>query len=252
MGKVSAQVTESARSLEPILGLNEDTIEVAALKEKRVPPNVFLGQKTKRKVLRHDLATTRIYEQFYLIPLKEAQNSAIPDYVPYVYVFNSTEKKIVRIRREHAHTSKLLHGKYVRKWRKIVLDERCFYYGTPHGRWTHRDEKNTLIDKRNYHKGWSKDAEKSYYDIGKQQLKAVIPKQYQKTEGEYYAFHRNGKIAVIGNYKWGRKVGTWTSFYENGQKRKVLQYSANPLLSRSAITLKEWNKQGTLVYRKSN
>ena len=250
ISRVLAQDHASKRSLEPILGLREDTVVAEEIKEKRVPRSVFLGQKTKRKVLSQGTGTERTHESFWVIPLKQAQDLPVPIYVPYVYVFNNKSRKIIRLPRARAKGELILHGRYVRKWGKIVLDERFFYYGTPHGRWTRRDSKGTLIDKQHYYKGWSRDAQKSYYDLDKRQLKDVIPIQHKKRTGEYYAFHKNGKIAVIGRYKWDKKVNVWASYYGNGHKKRVLQYPIDPLSESSAAIIAEWNQEGRMIYQK--
>lgn len=36
--------------------------------------------------------------------------------------------------------------------------------------------------------------------------------------GRYYEWHENEKIAIIGEYKMGKKVGRWIEYNEKGEK----------------------------------
>lgn len=46
-----------------------------------------------------------------------------------------------------------------------------------------------------------------------------------RKEGFYLERNRKGKVLVIGEYLYNRKIGRWTYFYENGQIKRIENYS---------------------------
>ena len=43
--------------------------------------------------------------------------------------------------------------------------------------------------------------------------------------GECYELHKNGEVLIIGNYKKGKQVGVWKTYYDNGQLDILGQYN---------------------------
>ena len=244
---LQAQDTDSiAESDLPLLQLPGPDLVPVPPKIKPPPRNMFFGLRAKRKKIRSKQGKFKIKETFYHLRKKHAEE--IPPYVPYVYWYSRSQRKIMYTSQEAPRDGPLLHGKYIRKWKKIILEERYYYHGTPHGKWVWRNGHNILLDKRYYFKGWSKDNQISYYDIEKTKIREVIPMQYEKRSGPYYAFHSNGQIAVKGFYKLDKRVNTWREYYSNGRPKRDLQYPKKPLDQAPSYITKEWGLGGNIIY----
>ena len=63
-----------------------------------------------------------------------------------------------------------------------------------------------MQDKEEYFLGWPKYSKKSFWDYSKKKLKEIIPIQYGEKDGYYYAFHKNGNLAVKGEYLFDQKI----------------------------------------------
>lgn len=234
---------------DPLLGLPEPAPPPVAPKIKPIPQNMFFGVKASRKAQYKGQGNARVKEIFYILRKKDKEE--IPPFVPYVYWYHPSRRQIMYTSRNKARKGPLLHGKYQKKWKKLVIEERYFYYGTPHGRWVWISTKDVLLDKRYYFKGWPTDAQKSYYDVAQTQLREVIPIQHKERNGPYYAFHRNGKIAAIGLYFLDQKIRTWHEYYENGQPKRDLKYPDKPFGEERPYILKEWNPKGRVIYARN-
>jgi antitoxin component YwqK of YwqJK toxin-antitoxin module len=107
-----------------------------------------------------------------------------------------------------------------------------------------------LLDKQSFRKGWGVESEIEFYDREATKLKEVIPVEYGEKEGNYFYFHDNGQVAVQGEYKFGRRVGTWTEYYKyRNRRKKQIKYSDNPYdEAYIPFVVREWNEDGKLIY----
>ena len=64
-------------------------------------------------------------------------------------------------------------------------------------------------------------------------------------EGEYKCFFSNGQLKIKGEYKEGRKHGSWQWYYQNGQSLKEIIYENDKLISE-----KRWSHTGEIIPEK--
>jgi antitoxin component YwqK of YwqJK toxin-antitoxin module len=137
----------------------------------------------------------------------------------------------------------------------VVVEEGIFYIGTKHGRWIRKTPDDILIDKEKYYKGWPKESLVRYYDPNtRTKIKEIIPVEYGLREGNYYYFFEDGSVAVTGEYRYGFKVGKWTSYFENrrGRRKREIQYRKDPHDDDfKPYILKEWASSGKVIYDRS-
>ena len=183
--------------------------------------------------------------------LKEYED---PDqYVRDIYWYNFRKRKIIKSRKIDKPNAAILHGPYKKLLGDKVLEEGIFYKGTKHGRWSRWNKYDILQSKEKYYKGWPKESKVAYYNRDKKQIKEIIPMHFGEKEGNYYAFYESGNIAVIGEYHFDAKVGTWREYYDRRNRRKrEIRYSKDPFDSEfRPFIIREWDERGRLIYDKS-
>ncbi len=228
---------------------DEENEEEVAKKKKKKKKNkkVFFGIKTKRGFTKTGYGNRQIVELFHY--LKDKDYVGPDPYVQNFFWYDFKKKRIVNTTRVTREYAGVLHGHYVKKLDEQVLEEGYFYKGVKHGRWVEYNRHDILMDKKNFWKGWPKESLMSYYDFDKTQLKEVIPVHYGEKNGDYYAFHESGVIAVTGQYKFGHKVGLWREYYENQRIKREVIYPEDPFdFDTSPIITKEWARDGRLLY----
>jgi len=144
----------------------------------------------------------------------------------------------------------LLHGKYERLKNGVTQFDGYYYKGLTHDLWKEYDKNNILTEKLHYEMGYSSEARIAYYDAEETKVKEITPVEHKFLHGNYYTFYENGIIAEIGEYAHNERVGIWTSFYDNRQKKKQTQYTpeykwATP---EAPYLVMEWDKYGKVVY----
>ncbi len=233
-------------NMEREIELSEEAKDAQKRKEKRRKRKVFYGLKTKKGFTRSGYGDRVELEIFHY--LKEPVPT--DPYVPEIYWYDFTRKRIRNSGEIEDKRGVILHGPYKRLVGEQVVEEGIFYKGAKHGRWTTYDGNDILIDKRKYFKGWPKESMVSYYDQKQTKLKEVIPIVYGKKEGIYYHFHENGTVAIRGEYKEDVKVGKWIEYYPFMRRRKKeIQYPADPYdQSYQPFISREWDRRNRLVY----
>ena len=251
LAEIADNATDSLAGESPLLGLPEVEAPIVIAEPPTPHPRMFYDVLTKRKRRSSRIGKRRIRERFHVLPSKVAEE--IPPYVPFVYWYDSKERVIRYTARDAPRTGPLLHGRYRKKERKQILEERFFYHGVAHSRWTWLGTDNILKDKRHYFKGWTRAGTQTYYDLAQTKLREVIPIQHGKREGPYYAFHENAQLAAIGNYRSDKRVGLWREFYPNGKPKRELQYpkTPNPKNKKPPFIKRDWNRKGTLLHKSS-
>lgn len=228
----------------------QDDIDVVAPKKKKRKKNVFYGIKTRRAFTQDGYGDKRTMELFYLIKDPISSDSYVRD----IYWYDYRRNKIRVGGKIDLENGALLHGPYKKCYAQCkkdqVLEEGIFYMGTKHGRWVKLDKDDKLVDKEGYYKGWPKESQVRYYDQNGKKIKEIVPIEYGEKEGNYFYFFDNGLVAVTGEYHFGSKVGKWTEYHYNSQRRKkIIQYPEDPYDKTSQpFTWREYDKRGKIVY----
>lgn len=235
-------------NMERELELSEEAKDAQKRKEKRRKKKVFYDLKTKKGFSRRGLGDNETLEIFHYLPdFKERD-----PYVPEIYWFDFTRKRVRNTGEIEEKRGVILHGPYKKMIGEQVIEEGIYYKGAKHGRWTKYDIHNVLISKLKYYKGWPKESKVRYYDVKQKQLKEVVPIVYGKKEGTYFYFHENGTVAIRGEYKEDVKIGKWTEYYPfRGRRKKEIQYPSDPYdQTYQPFISKEWNRRNSMVYER--
>lgn len=230
------------------LELEEKVEEEEALdnkKEKKVNPKIYYGIKTKRGFAKSGFGDRTVVELFYYLKDFEGPDAFTRDF----YWYDFKKKKIVNSTKVTPGYAGVLHGHYIKKMGDQVLEEGYFYKGLKHGRWVRFNRHDILQDKEFYWKGWLRESMISYYDYKKTQVKEVIPVHFGEKHGEYYAFHKNGSLAVVGQYLYDHRVGLWREYYDNNRVKREVSYPEEPFdFKTKPLIQKEWDENGKIIF----
>ena len=214
-------------------------------KKKKENKKVFFGIKTKRQFARTGFGKNQLLEQFHY--LKQYEDP--PEYARDYYWYDTKKKKIINSIRVRKDVALVLHGHYVKRRGDLIVEEGYFYKGQKHGRWLKYNSSDILTGKEKYWKGWPQESLLSFYDHQRERLKEVIPVHFGEKSGKYYAFHKNGSIAVRGIYKFDYRIGLWREFYPNKNTKREIKYPDDPFdFDTKPVIVKEWNAKGQLIY----
>jgi hypothetical protein len=83
----------------------------------------------------------------------------------------------------------------------------------------------------------------TYHDNEKTQINEIYFQIDGKMEGEYKAYHKNGKLFKIYNCINGLREGPFTSYYNNGQ----IAFTYNCIKGKIYGELKEFDSDGRLL-----
>ena len=67
--------------------------------------------------------------------------------------------------------------------------------------------------------------------------------------GSCYEKHENGKIAIKGQFKNGKKDGTWIYWYSDGQKRRETNFSENKKEGLTYYWYENGQKQKEIMFK---
>src|SRR5690606_33013903 len=210
-----------------LLSTSVEDKEETKKKKKKKNNNIYIGEKTKRNVIKQSFRDQTHSEYFHYTQ----KNQQVDPYIRDIYWYDQKER-MIRTKGFDPSRGYLLHGPYEKRLDDVVVESGMFYFGTKHGRWLSFDAKNILLDKSNYYEGWPKASRVTYYNRAEQKIEKVTPVEYDLEEGNFYHFHDNGKVAVLGEFKFGEKVGVWTEYWDNtGDKtirKREVQYQEQP------------------------
>lgn len=228
--------------------VKEDGIEPVKQKKKKVKKNVFFGMKTRKGFTRTGFGTNVVSELFHV--LKEYEEP--PQYTRDFYWYDYKTKKITNSLRVKKDQAGVLHGPYQKMLGDVIIEEGWFYKGMKHRRWVRFNKYDILQEKNYWWKGWPQESRLAYYDFKKTQLKEVIPVHFGERNGEYWAFHVDGSIAVRGEYKFDFKVGMWREYYDDRRVKREVIYPDDPFnFAFIPYITKEWDEKGVLIYDKA-
>ncbi|MEM0939253.1 MAG: hypothetical protein AAF600_04080 [Bacteroidota bacterium] len=223
----------------------ENGIGPVTQKKKKKKKNVFFGLKTRKGFTRTIRGKEILWEQFHL--LKEYQSP--PEYARDFYWFDMKKRVIKNSLKVDKKIAAVLHGPYRKLLGEQVVEEGWYYKGMKHRRWIRFNRHDILQDKAYWWKGWPQESRLAYYDFKKTKLKEVIPVHYGEKNGEYWAFHEDGTIAVKGEYKFGHRVGLWREYYDGRRIKREVMYPEDPFnFEFNPYILREWDKRGALIY----
>lgn len=253
--------TTNAPSLEAKkLTLTKEQERAAKEKEKlaqRKPKKnkkVFLGERIKKGFTKSGpKGKNQIIETFYVLRTFRQPTA----YSTSVYYYNPRKGKVFRANAElDAATDKVMHGPYKKMQGGKVVETGFFAFGTKHLRWEKFNKDNVLLSKVHYEMGLPRDANVTYYDAARKQIKEVVPYVNGKLEGDYISFNEHSKRDWEGQFENGKKVGEWTKYwgFRNTKDRRhyVYQYGESgydPEVAEPTL-IKEYNRNGVLVYEK--
>ncbi|GAB4233851.1 MAG: hypothetical protein Tsb0034_07270 [Ekhidna sp.] len=255
---VFSSYAQDEESLESLFKVNYDTpltldleeeedavIEPVKAKKKKVKKNVFFGLKTRKAYTKTIRGNDVLWEQFYV--LKEYEGP--PAYSRDFYWFDYKKKKIINSLRVDEKNAGVMHGPYKKMLGEQIIEKGWYYKGMKHRRWVRFNRHDILQEKAYWWKGWPQESRLAYYDFKKTQLKEVIPVHFGEKDGEYWAFHKDGSIAVRGKYQFDHKVGLWREYYDDRRVKREVVYPDDPFnFDFDPYISKEWDKKGTLIY----
>lgn len=238
--------TDSISSRNLLATFKRDSLNDVPKKQKK---KIYFGKKTKKGFTKSDNGQRILYENFHYV--KDIQS--IDSYVRDVYWFSKKKKKIIKTKKI-TKDNFLLHGPYVKKIGDNIIEKGSFINGLKHGRWVRLSKSNILQDKEEYFLGWPKYSKKSFWDYSKKKLKEIIPIQYGEKDGYYYAFHKNGNLAVKGEYLFDEKIKIWSEYFsDKGKKKREISFPKEPFEENYLpVITKEWNINGKLIYNRQS
>ena len=226
----------------------EDLIEPVQKKEKKENPKIYYGIKAKRGFTKTGFGKNTVLELFHYLKYKDYEPP--PAYARDFYYFDFKKRKIVNsLGISNPKDVGVMHGPYVKKIGDQVLEEGYFYKGMKHRRWVRLNRHDILQDKKVYWKGWPEQSLMAFYDFERNRLREVIPVHFGQRNGTYYAFHENGELAVMGEYKYDNRIGIWREYYSNRRLKREVTYPTDPydFEWRPHIS-KEWDQSGRLIF----
>ena len=235
----------------PDLGLKikkAKAVEKEVLKNK----NVYEGLKTEKRIATFGNGNKQTTEEFYVLNDDAEISMYARDIRWYDYKMQRTSTNVIKNIEEAA----ILHGPYKRFVGDDLVEEGFFYLGTKHGRWERYgkefDNDYVLLDKLSYLKGNPAESSISYYDANKTKINEVLPKQYGKTTGDYFAYYESGNLKTEGHYDDNLKTGKWIDYYEfgtGGKRKKETQYQKDKYdTDFQSFIIREYNNKGQLTF----
>jgi hypothetical protein len=228
---------------------SEETKDKKKKKKKKAKKNIYFGERTKRNIIRTSFRDQVTIQAFNTT----IKSKKLDGYIRDIYWYDSSTKSI---KKGDFNSSKgyLLHGPYEKRINENVIETGMYYFGTKHGRWMTYDGKNFLVNKSHYSEGWPKESRVTYYNREERKIEKLTPIEYDLMEGNFYHFFPDGQVAVVGEYRFGERVGLWTEFWNTKNdkviRRREIQYQPQPFSKNFRPFIRaEWDKEGNLIYR---
>jgi len=235
-------------------GMKEQGIDVKKKKkgkkaksEKRMKGNRFMGSEVKKVYKKAEVRRRMVTETYYI--LKEF--APPPRYSDSRKVYNLEKQTTEQVQEIDRKNTALLHGPYVKKEDRRVVVRGEYYRGVPHGRWERLTRDGFVISKEYYDKGIPVGSKVEYYENKK--LKAVTPMREGRPDGFYIAFYPSGRVKERGYYKFGEKIGLWTTYFDrslrsgNSARHRETLYPKKPFTAESPVVKREWDEKGKLT-----
>jgi antitoxin component YwqK of YwqJK toxin-antitoxin module len=204
----------------PDLGLKVKKVKAKA--KEFLNRNEYEGIKMEKRIATFGNGNRLTTEEFFVLNDEAEISMYARDLRWYDYQMQRTSTNAIK----NIEEADILHGPYKRFVADELVEEGFFYLGTKHGRWERYgkefDNDYVLLEKQNYFKGHPAESEISYYDAEKTKINEIIPFQFGKKTGDYFAYFPSGNIKEEGHYDDGVKIGKWIEYHEfgTGSKRK--------------------------------
>lgn len=228
-----------------IKSLQDSLSQTATPQKKKVKKKVFFGLKTRKGFVKTIKGGNAIFETFYI--LKEPVEPT--KYARDFYWFDYKTRKIKNsLRIPKDGKIGVLHGPYKKMLGEQIIEQGWFYKGMKHKRWVAWNRHDILQDKKYWWRGWPQESRLSWWDHSKTQLKEVIPIHYGERDGEYWIFHKDGSIAVRGEFEHDERVGLWREYYDDRRIKREVLYPEKAFAKKNPFIQREWNARGKLTY----
>lgn len=221
-------------------------------KKKKKKKKIYFGIKTKGGFIKKPTGSSITLELFRMVGadllMKDPYQQEVHFYDVKARKVKSTTYYNFKSRLKKGQNLYLLHGKYEKFKNKVLRVEGYYYKGLKHGKWREFNSKEILLEKIQYHLGYTYESFITYYDAGETKVKEVVPMVHGRKQGVYYYFHENGAIALAGKYENNTKVGMWREWYDRRNKKTTKMYPTRWWEEKEPVLLQKWNESGKLVY----
>ena len=228
--------------------------EKAAQRKPKKKKNIFLGEPIKKGYTKSGPKGKRQeIEVFYYLKNFQQPNP----FAPARYYFNPRKRKIFKASGDlDPAADKVLHGPYKKMRGGKVIETGYFALGTRHLRWEQFTGDNVLTSKTHYEMGFPRDANVTYYDAARKQVKEIVPYLNGELEGDYARYLENGKREWEGQFENGKRIGEWVNYWgfrtTKDRRHYVYQYGESGFdpEMKEPVLVKEYNRNGVLIYEK--
>ncbi|TAE74250.1 MAG: hypothetical protein EAZ85_04970 [Bacteroidetes bacterium] len=220
--------------------------------KKRKGKKMYLGIKTRGGFIRDDDGES--YDLFRTIPFEQVEKTGNLKNIHYYDRsagkiksddYANIEKKIKKGLKIY-----ILHGHYQQIKEGEVRMEGYYNKGHRHEKWYEFDKNGILIEKLDYHQGYSEETMITHHDNDSTKLKEILPMVHGRIQGKYVLYHKNGVVAKEGKFDNNEKIGFWREWYDNKKMKKEEQYPQHWYDKTEPILLREWDEKGKLIYDK--
>ncbi len=235
----------------PELGLKVKKAKVTA-KEFLKNKNEYEGLKMEKRIATFGNGNRQTTEEFHVLN----DEAEISMYFREIRWFDFQMQRTSTNTIKNLEEAAILHGPYKRFVADELVEEGFFYLGTKHGRWERYgkefDNDYVLLDKQYFIKGNPAESQITYYDAEKTKIKEIIPKNYGKISGNYFAYYPTGNLQTEGQYDDNVKVGKWIDYYEFGtlgKRKKEIMYQKDKYSTGfETFVIREYDSKAQLIF----
>lgn len=235
----------------PELGLKVKKAKATA-KEFLKNKNEYEGLKMEKRIATFGNGNRQTTEEFHVLN----DEAEISMYFREIRWFDFQMQRTSTNTIKNLEEAAILHGPYKRFVADELVEEGFFYLGTKHGRWERYgkefDNDYVLLDKQYFIKGNPAESEITYYDAEKTKIKEVIPKNYGKITGNYFAYYPTGNLKTEGQFDDSVKVGKWIDYYEfgtSGKRKKEVMYQKDKYsIGFETFVIREYDSKAQLIF----
>lgn len=235
----------------PDLGLKVKKVKAKA-KEILKNKNEYEGLKMEKRIATFGSGNKQTTEEFYV--LNDA--AEISMYFREIRWYDPQMQRTSTNTIKNLEEAAILHGPYKRYVADELIEEGFYFLGTKHGRWERYgkefDNDYVLLDKQYFNKGNPAESEISYYDAEKTKIKEIIPKNYGKVVGNYFAYYPTGNLQEEGQFDDGIKTGKWIEYYEfgtGGKRKKEVMYQKDKYsVGFATFVIREYDAKSQLIF----
>ena len=212
-------------------------------KKKKEPKGIYMGLAVKKFFVKsQDRRSTTVTTFHYLKEYKEPIS-----WVDAKYYYDTEKKKIISHFRVNKATALVLHGLYEKKVNGQIVETGYYHVGTKHGRWEKYHKTGMLTYKEKFVKGFPKESIYKYHDASKKKLKEIIPMKDGYKHGYYISFSPKGRVLFKGYYQDDEKIGRWTEYYLNGNRKEEIQYPKVSFTGEESYVRRKWNEKKKMI-----